>query len=420
MNKGFRFCALILVSLFSAVNVQDKKVEKPPTLSSKEKQEIQKLCEQYISAKADDDRAGILKKIQDLEAGKVVSQSELTTLAQRLFALLRQGTMHDGKPVWYYDHPEGKGKVLVQNIKKGGRPGLFIGLHGGGEGVGDSEQIAQLFGTGVAGCIAVYPTVIKKETAAWNTERETEYVMDLIEIMKRTYNIDTNRIYLAGHSMGGYGTWHIGTLHSDVFAAISPMAGGLFVMGSDIIRGTVENLKNTPIWFFHSTDDPRVGPQADQAAAKKLKEYNDKYGPYDFVWKEYNDIGHGFPKDGVGPIWKWLGTKVRNPFPKFVIWEPRSTKKRHFYWLKMEQPRGRVEAKIDGNKISLEGNFSGLEIMLNEKMLDLKKPVTIIRAGKEVAKLSPIFSYATLAETIVAKKDPEMYFCAKLAVPDDK
>ncbi|MCX7624596.1 MAG: hypothetical protein N2Z21_00040, partial [Candidatus Sumerlaeaceae bacterium] len=33
------------------------------------------------------------------------------------------------------------------------------------------------------------------------------------------------RIYLVGHSMGGWGTWHIGLRHPNVFAAIAPLAG---------------------------------------------------------------------------------------------------------------------------------------------------------------------------------------------------
>lgn len=36
---------------------------------------------------------------------------------------------------------------------------------------------------------------------------------------------DPHRIYLVGHSMGGHGTWHLGTTYPDLFAAIAPSAG---------------------------------------------------------------------------------------------------------------------------------------------------------------------------------------------------
>ena len=158
-----------------------------------------------------------------------------------------------------------------------------------GEGVGDHQQIQGLFGTPGQGMINVYPTVTQKTGGAWSTPREENYVFAIIDELKRTYMIDTNRIYLAGHSMGGYGTWYIGGINADMFAALSPQAGG---------GGTqyAENLKCTPTWFYHSTDDPRVESKSDEQTLARLNELKTKYGPYDFVCKIYKDIGHGTPK----------------------------------------------------------------------------------------------------------------------------
>ena len=49
--------------------------------------------------------------------------------------------------------------------------------------------------------------------------------LEVLDIVKERYNIDENRIYLTGHSMGGHGVWHIGSLFPDRFAAIGPSAG---------------------------------------------------------------------------------------------------------------------------------------------------------------------------------------------------
>jgi len=43
--------------------------------------------------------------------------------------------------------------------------------------------------------------------------------------MLNRYDIDEERVYLSGHSMGGHGSWHVGLTHSDRFAAIGPSAG---------------------------------------------------------------------------------------------------------------------------------------------------------------------------------------------------
>lgn len=50
-------------------------------------------------------------------------------------------------------------------------------------------------------------------------------VMNVIEIVTREYKVDPKRVYLMGHSMGGFGTWFLGQKHIDKWAAIAPMSG---------------------------------------------------------------------------------------------------------------------------------------------------------------------------------------------------
>ncbi|HEM49122.1 MAG TPA: hypothetical protein ENO27_02815, partial [Caldithrix sp.] len=51
-------------------------------------------------------------------------------------------------------------------------------------------------------------------------------VLKCIELAKEKFNVDEDRIYLKGESMGGGGTWYVGTRHPDIFAAIAPVYGG--------------------------------------------------------------------------------------------------------------------------------------------------------------------------------------------------
>jgi predicted peptidase len=50
-------------------------------------------------------------------------------------------------------------------------------------------------------------------------------VLDVTELMQKSYSIDPSRVYLGGHSMGGGGTWTIGLAYRDRYAALAPMAG---------------------------------------------------------------------------------------------------------------------------------------------------------------------------------------------------
>ncbi len=65
--------------------------------------------------------------------------------------------------------------------------------------------------------------------------------------MSRRYRVDPDRIYLMGHSMGGYGTNNLATHHPDLFAAVAPAEG---TDSADLHA----NLRNTP-WFEMTAEE---------------------------------------------------------------------------------------------------------------------------------------------------------------------
>jgi predicted peptidase len=50
-------------------------------------------------------------------------------------------------------------------------------------------------------------------------------VMHVLDLMKRDYKIDENRIYVVGHSMGGSGSFYLGSRYPQIWAAIASFAG---------------------------------------------------------------------------------------------------------------------------------------------------------------------------------------------------
>jgi|TARA_B100000519_G_scaffold31327_1_gene21784 pimeloyl-ACP methyl ester carboxylesterase len=45
-----------------------------------------------------------------------------------------------------------------------------------------------------------------------------------LELAQKEFNVDPQRTYLMGHSMGGSGTWHLGMKYPEKWAALSPLA----------------------------------------------------------------------------------------------------------------------------------------------------------------------------------------------------
>jgi predicted peptidase len=61
-------------------------------------------------------------------------------------------------------------------------------------------------------------------------------VMNVLAMMREEFNVDANRIYLTGHSMGAAGTAYLGSKYADIWAAIAPVAGGVRLGAPEILQ----------------------------------------------------------------------------------------------------------------------------------------------------------------------------------------
>lgn len=204
---------------------------------------------------------------------------------------------------------------------------LLVGLHGGGAGgkdrdavVGSGESAMNFYQHDAAkrGVIVVCPTAL---AAPWREEVNDGFLLAVVEEAAHLFNIDRNRIYLTGHSMGGYGTWHFGPKYAHLWAAIAPMAGG----GRPDL-GVLEDTK-TGVYVYHGADDNVVGAGADREVAEEMRRRG-----MDFVYAEIPGAGHGFPDTVAQEMWAYFEVRRLAAAPdfgrkgKFTITEgPRSS-----------------------------------------------------------------------------------------------
>ena len=80
-----------------------------------------------------------------------------------------------------------------------------------------------------------------------------ELLMELIRQSIKNLPVDTNRIYITGLSMGGYGTYDAIERYPNLFAAAVPVCGG-----GDVSRAA--SIAHIPIWIFLGSEDPTVNP----------------------------------------------------------------------------------------------------------------------------------------------------------------
>ncbi len=90
-------------------------------------------------------------------------------------------------------------------------------------------------------------------------------VMNLVGEMEEKYNLDKNRYYIGGLSMGGMGTFELVKRKPKMFAAAFPICGG----GN---TKTAKKLRRTDWWIFHGLKDDVVPPQLSQSMATAIKQ----------------------------------------------------------------------------------------------------------------------------------------------------
>lgn len=84
-----------------------------------------------------------------------------------------------------------------------------------------------------------------------DTDTEVKKLVEFVPEMTARYNIDTDRMYLTGLSMGGRCTWKLALAMPDTFAAIAVVCGRTNTYEFDTIQ-------NMPVWMFHGAQDATV------------------------------------------------------------------------------------------------------------------------------------------------------------------
>ena len=133
---------------------------------------------------------------------------------------------------------------------------LMIFLHGAGERGTNVEKVTVHGPPKLVKAKKNLPFVLVSPQCPNDRTWRDDELLALIDEMIARHNVDTNRVYLTGLSMGGYGTWSLGTKYPERFAAIAPVCGG----GDQIqillaSREKQAAMKSMGVWAFHGAKD---------------------------------------------------------------------------------------------------------------------------------------------------------------------
>lgn len=146
--------------------------------------------------------------------------------------------------------------------------------------------------------IVIAPQVV---SGSWNPDE----VMEVINYVRRQYQTDTNRLYVCGMSLGGYGTMHFAGKYSDRIAAGVALCGG----------GNTKdacNLSEIPFWIQHGTADEAVPITESRKMVEAIRSCNKGVN---LIYTEIPGANHGaleriFRSD---ELYDWLLSHSKDP-----------------------------------------------------------------------------------------------------------
>lgn len=113
----------------------------------------------------------------------------------------------------------------------------------------------------------------------WNPQR----IIKVVDYIQHNYHTDTNRFYVVGMSMGGYGVLHFAGAFSQRIAAAVALCGG-----GNVLDGA--KLASIPLWIMHGTADQAVSYKESEKIVNSIKQCNQGINlKYDLL----AGVGHG-------------------------------------------------------------------------------------------------------------------------------
>jgi dienelactone hydrolase len=302
----------------------------------------------------------------------------------------------------------------------------------------------------IAGEEAIYLQPRGHAGAEWWHLNQYEHMVALLDRVKRTYNVDENRVYLTGISDGATGVYFYAMKLPTPFSAFLPLNGNMRVLATPSTRANGQlyagNMVNKPFFIVNGGRDPlypvsSVAPHVEMLQAAGA----------DVTFRPQPDAGHDtawWPTEREA-FAQFVSAHPRQPHPSRLSWESERTDRfNRVHWLVIDQlgrrvtddttledvnrfgvrggeqrmfartwPSGRVDISRDGN--TFEARTRGVArftLLLSPDVVDLAKPV-VVRVNGEVVFNGPVRDdLQTLLRWFARDNDRAMLYTAELAI----
>jgi hypothetical protein len=316
-------------------------------------------------------------------------------------------------------------------------------LHGGVGGRTNNQPR----GTGEIGALAgaeqIYVIPYAWADAPWWSDQQVSNLNDIVDTLKRTYNIDENRVVLAGVSDGGTGAYFIAMRQTTPYASVLPLNAFIMVLSNNSIDdGHIfpNNLRNKPLFVINGGRDQLYPVSEVEPFTKHLMSSG-----VDVAYHPQLDAGHNtawWPqmKDTVE---KFVADHPRDPHPDKLTWETSGLVHNRAHWLVIDQlgpqstdtrlpdanvmgrftlfDRSRAPGRVDlgrtGNTVTATTRgVAAFTLLLSPDEFDFNQPVRVVANGRVVFDGRVKADVETLLKWAARDNDRTMIYGAELKI----
>jgi hypothetical protein len=306
----------------------------------------------------------------------------------------------------------------------------------------------------LAGAEQFYVLPYAWETAPWWGDDQVLNLNAIVDALKRTYNIDENRVVLSGVSDGATGGYYIVTRDTTPFASFLPLNGFIMVLAnSEINDGRIfpNNLRNKPMFVINGGRDRLYPTSIVEPFTRHLMrsgvdieyhpqpegEHNTRW------WPDVKDVYESF-----------VASHPRDPHPDKLTWQAADRTHNRAHWLILDEygpapaearqmpdtnlvdesetplfretagrlfnrlkTSGRVDVERSGNTVqaSTKG-VTAFTLLLSPDKFDFNQPVKVVANGREVFNARVERNVKTLLKWAARDNDRTMLYAAELKI----
>jgi hypothetical protein len=326
-------------------------------------------------------------------------------------------------------------------------------LHGGVGGRTDNKprgngQIGTLAGDVPGGDGQFYVVPYAWNDAPWWSDDQALNLRAIVDALKRKYNIDENRVVVAGVSDGGTGAYYIAMRDTTPYASFLPLNGYIMVLANGEIDDGLNfpnNLRNKPMFVINGGKDRLYPISIVEPYTRHLMKNGVQIAYYPQPEGQHNTAWWPEMKD---PFEKFVADHPRDPDPDKLTWEAADAAHNRAHWLVIDafgsvpgEPKtlantnlftdslgtdplfgrpkvpGRVDLTRSGNSVqaSTKG-VTAFTLLLSPEKFDFSQPVKVTANGREVfnARVQP--SLDTLLKWAARDNDRTMLYAAEVRI----